>query len=238
MRYTATLDRKLLVQAEVEQKFSDLNTAVNTTKLAPGDFDKMAVEYRNLQRPPKFGLAQRARPIALSAGSWGGWYQVTNLTVKHAQVSAFGLSAHDGTKRPTVEVSGALGLVGGCGTVAGGITKCTIGVSTDGGVSWQALDGTGGTKSAVREFGDNSGSAIAYYAAPTQNHYLLGTPNYFPVDYPVDRAVQVLASFGGDEGSFRTPVGLNAYCLMVDAPLQNVVQGSGWLTLDAREKEF
>lgn len=232
MMYTVGLSKKLVLKAQLDTRFADLTTQANVTKHAPKEVEKAALEYRHLAYPPKIALMRMADPLATNA-TVGGWASVANLTLYHASTHA-NAQNFDGGNRPVVEVKGAIGILDAGG---GNPTQACIGVSADGGATWTPLDGTGGTKSTVRQCGDTCGQGLSCYPYITQLHYMTGAVGYTPINFPSDRVVQLVADFGGDDSSFGNPAGYNAYCLMLNAQAQAIGYW-GWIELNARERGF
>lgn len=241
MRYTTTLDQKVLVRAQLETRFADLTLAANTTlHNAAADFEKLAIEYRHLAFPPVIDLMAMADPIVTSAALYGAsqWRAVTNTILKHTS-STNNAPNYAGGNYPVVELAGAIGIVGANMNVAC-LTACCLGYSTDNAATWIPLDGTAGTKSTERTFGDTCGTIRSPFATPTHPHYITGAAGYSPINFAVDRMVELVATFGGDEASFGNPASITHYCIMVGKNGQDLrstplCAGFGWLTLTARE---
>src|SRR3990167_4322067 len=164
MIYTVSFDKKVVVRSQIQDRFDDLTLFSNTTKPTPADVEKLAVDYRNLGRPPVINLMIHKDP-AVTDALVAGWYP-TDMVLKHASTHSTAPN-FDGGSFPVLEVNA------GVGTVFALINyRACIGVSIDGGVTWIPLDGTAGTKTTVRTFGWGQGQSVGCYNAVTNLHYM------------------------------------------------------------------
>lgn len=214
------IDRKLLIKSQLQAAFD----AIESGAMVPGDMEKFAIGYRNLNTVPKFMLRTKMDPLELSpVVQDGSWYPMLGKYCRH-NANILSANNYDASNQPVLEVRGAAYMVG-AGTAPQPTHVC-IGISEDG-LTWTHV------AESVRPFGFGKGTSYPYYDSPSQNHYLTGAPGYFPVNYPYDQAVMVYGMFGGDAG--YADVGTyKYYTLMFNGVLSDTCNGFAWLTLNAR----
>ena len=235
MKYTSELDRRKLLSTEVQGRFDDIDAWVNTHLLEARAVPPFGISARNIVGARTINLCSQRDPVTVAGVPSLGWYK-SDLAVAH-QAALSGQHHHDDgiTSYPTVEVTAFVGVTDSDPTKVG-LYKMCIGVTTDGGVTWTPLDGTGPLKRSQREFGDGCGTSPNYYATVMQTHYMTGLNGYYPKNFPSDRAVRLVATFGGDSDSFGDPTVINGYCVMFNAPPVDPCTPWGFLTLDATER--
>jgi hypothetical protein len=198
-------------KAELQARFTAIDTFVNTTKLKTNTVEACAIEYRHLKQAPKYALMCDKDPLTVINVSYAGWY-ATNAVVKHIASSNTEMRVH-------------VQAMVGCTSAQEAApyhrpTRACIGRSTDGGATWTAIDAT------IRWLGNGCGDAKPLYRTLKQKHYLTGAANYFPINTPSDHAIQLVATFGGTPAMGSATVN-NAYCVMLDSDCASYDAGEG-----------
>ncbi|MBM63671.1 MAG: hypothetical protein CL484_12065 [Acidobacteria bacterium] len=231
------LDRDKAKQSQIQQVFTDLATALNTTKVSENDIEPGALHYRHLSESPKFNLAARygtayGSTIDSTAVSAGGknWYRIAASLIKFAD-GATGLPNLYENNRPVIQVYGPFhtnhaGVTVGDNSTASTITEVCIGVSTDSGSSWTPMMTT------RRSIGQTCGGTFAWFKGSTHLHPITGASGYQPY-YGWDRAVWLVGSFGGEFKNGASN-GNRWYTVFVDANTTNDGQFYGMLFGDMR----
>lgn len=104
--YTGTLDRNKILEAELNQRFTDLANKANTTKFDIDSIRERSVRYRHYLEPPTIFARHELTGAAIhgalnKAGAWN-W---TNIRIKHSQTS---VNAPNGSEagNPVIHVHG------------------------------------------------------------------------------------------------------------------------------------
>lgn len=79
--YTTVLDEKVVKRSEINTRFSDLTTAINTTKIDAEQIRQSSVRYRHLQQPPVPFLWDEKSNRVRSGAPGATEYELINFTL-------------------------------------------------------------------------------------------------------------------------------------------------------------
>ena len=240
VNYSTPLDAKTVKSTELDARFTELTTEINTNKVTPGQVVSQAVDYRVLQYPVKIELAREfgyPSNMTLSA-AFAGYYAITQSILLHDSTHTTA-SDRNKTGRPVVQVQGriwAVDVQDGDATYSAAMKRFCIGTSTDAGATW--------TPRLVSDFpvGESCGKIRRIYDTVPQPHYMTSVVSYFPFNFSFDRSIDPIASFGGDIED-ASLAAINAFCVMVNSTSVGGVANEkpclfGQITLNARERGF
>lgn len=232
--FSVELDRKKLVKTELELLFAELLAAINVTRVEPQDITFSTIQYRHLKVVPKIGLSQQfGYPEDISfRGPFTSFYEVSESILYHDS-SHTAAPNRDVPDQGVVHVSAVLFISDVGDSVT--ITRATIGVSNDDGVTWTPLT------TVSRPFGLNAGECIRVFDTPGQLHYHTGIAGYYGFNgVNFDRGIVLTASLGGDVEN-ASLAGRTAFCVMTDTTVTGPGGRpllAGVIFLNARERGF
>jgi hypothetical protein len=189
IEYPLDLDPDFVVDTELDDLFTAIETYINVTKLSQKHFEHGSVRYRHLEEPPAIELAQPFIDLEINNGvAYGGYYLCEGTILEH-DTSIGNAPNRDIDDQPVYQIHAFL-FASNIGIVANSYTGARIGWYD--GITWIALSTT------HQDLGLSCGEVIQPYASTTMQHYWTGAADYRPFNIPYDRGVVLSASFGGD----------------------------------------
>jgi hypothetical protein len=222
--FTQELDRRYIVESELDSLFSDLQTWWNFPSLEPSNVEPASLEYRHVKMPLSINLGTKfGGPSITFSGAFAGYYAILEsaLTINLGAVSSYDNRYE--SSAPVFQVKAKVHQTDN------DITTYCVGYSTNGGTTWIPLTNTN------RPIGPTNGGTTGKFSG-TQFDYMTGAAGYEPVNYVYDRRMLLIASAGGSVKDVISSGALK-FCVMVD----NNSFGTGWISgtieLDARWTE-
>lgn len=208
------LDRRYIVDTEIQAMLDDLSTFINTPSLSEENLRQRTVNFRHILQPPTIetGAEVDTRTLTYN-GPWAGYYAITQSVLKFNIQHGSLPNIHE-AQAPVIQVKALVTIAARNSINPNLMTRCCIGHSTDGGVTWTPLVDQSRPFDPFVNFNWFDG---------LQLDYMTGLINYFPKNYNYGTRCIVMASAGGATKDTISN-GSHWYCVMVDSN----VEGWGW----------